>query len=382
MRKEEPPMKRLFINIGLVTGIMILAACGGSSSSDPAPVPTRSFYMGFTPWPYDATVAAVDTTYQKIQQDGDMIHHQIMQGIPWNEAFNSTAYSMNIEDDLNGRLAKAVMGQTVLLSIDSLDSSRTALANNWGAAGEEARTAPWDTRDFDSPEVITAYTNFALDLIGRFNPTYFNYGTEASELILSNITEYNKFVTFAQQVSANIKAVYPGVKLMISVALKSPGSAEMTLIENNIASMLPYIDVLGVSVYPYIFYNHANKGDPDNLPVDWLSQAQALAPTKPIAITETGWIAEDLIIPAFMVNVTSNEINQQKYVTRLLQESNQLSAEFVIWWSIIDYQALWEGVLGMNDLAAIWRDIGLYDELVQDRSGMAVWKQYLGRPKS
>jgi len=382
MRKEEPPMHLLFINIGLVTGIMILAACGGSSSSDPAPVPTRSFYMGFTPWPYDATVAAVDTTYQKIQQDGDMIHHQIMQGIPWNEAFNSTAYSMNIEDDLNGRLAKAVMGQTVLLSIDSLDSSRTALANNWGAAGEEARTAPWDTRDFDSPEVITAYTNFALDLIGRFNPTYFNYGTEASELILSNITEYNKFVTFAQQVSANIKAVYPGVKLMISVALKSPGSAEMTLIENNIASMLPYIDVLGVSVYPYIFYNHANKGDPDNLPVDWLSQAQALAPTKPIAITETGWIAEDLIIPAFMVNVTSNEINQQKYVTRLLQESNQLSAEFVIWWSIIDYQALWEGVLGMNDLAAIWRDIGLYDELVQDRSGMAVWKQYLGRPKS
>lgn len=374
-------MKGYTFKVTLFLGILLLSSCGGSSSTGTAPVDTRSFYMGFTPWPYDATSNAVNITYQKIQQDGDIVHHQIMQGIPWEEAFNSTPYPSGVENDLTLRLNQTVAGKTVLLSVDSLNSGRTALANDWADSGEVARVAPWDTRDFDSPEVITAYTNFALDLIARFDPAYFNYGTEASELILNDIGEYNKFITFAQQVSANIKAQYPNLKLMISVALKSPASAEMNLIKANIASILPYIDVLGVSVYPYIFYNHADKGNPDNLPADWLTQVSALAAGKPIAITETGWIAENLVISNFGVNVSSNETYQQKYVTRLLEESDQLSVEFVIWWSLIDFQALWEGALLQDDLAAIWRDTGLYDEQVQERSGLSVWKQYLGKTK-
>lgn len=337
--------------------------------------------MGFTPWPYDATVNAVNVTYQKIQQQGDLIHHQMMQGIPWDEAFNQIAYPQGVEDDLSGRLNQTLAGMKVLLSIDSLDSTRKALANNWGNNGEEARPAPWDSLSFDSPDVITAYTNFALDLIARFNPTHFNYGTEASELILNDLAQYTKFKVFAEQVYKNIKLQYPNLKLMLSVGLKSPSSSEMSTIQQNLADILPYVDVLGVSVYPYIFFNHADKGNPDNLPANWLSQVNQLAPGKPIAITETGWVAEDLVISVFSVNVASNEASQARYVARLLDESNQLSAEFVIWWSVIDFQALWEGVLLKDDLAAIWRDIGLYNEQVQARSGLTEWQQYLARSK-
>lgn len=337
--------------------------------------------MGFTPWPYDATLEAVNITYQNIQQDGDIIHHQLMQGIPWDEAFNQIAYPADVEDDLTMRLSQTVTGKAVLLSVDSLDAGREGLANNWGNGGEQPRVAPWDVRDFDSPEVIAAYSNFALDLIARFSPAYFNFGTEASELILNDLAKYEKFVVFAQQVSANIKAVYPDLKLLVSVAIKSPASADMVLIKDNIADILPYIDVLGISVYPYIFYSHADKGNPSTLPADWLSQAASLAPGKALGITETGWIAENLVIDFFSINVPSNEVYQQEYVTRLLDESNQLSMEFVIWWSAIDFQALWEGALVEDDIAAIWRDIGLYDEAVQPRSGLSDWQQYLGRPR-
>ncbi|VAW92448.1 hypothetical protein MNBD_GAMMA23-419 [hydrothermal vent metagenome] len=371
----------------LYISVLFLSGCGGGSSSPSPQTPpvveqTRSFYMGFTPWPYDATINAVNVTYQKIQQQGDLVHHQIMQGIPWDEAFNKAAYPQGVEDALTGRLNQTLAGTKVLLSIDSLDSTRKALANNWGNNGEEARPAPWDNRSFDNPDVITAYTNFALDLIARFNPTHFNYGTEASELILNDLAEYAKFKVFAEQVYKNIKLQYPNLKLMLSVGLKSPSSSEMNTIKQNLADILPYVDVLGVSVYPYIFFSHADKGNPDNLPSDWLSQVNQLAPSKPIAITETGWIAEDLVIPVFSVNVASNEANQAKYVARLLDESNQLSAEFVIWWSAIDFQALWEGVLLKDDLAAIWRDIGLYDEQVQARSGLSEWQEYLARSKN
>ncbi len=369
----------------LLVSIFILPACGGGASEPVSPPPTtektRNFYMGFTPWPYDATTNAVNITYQKIQQHGDIIHHQMMQGIPWDEAFNMQAYPVNVEGDITGRLNQTLAGKKILLSIDSLNASRTALANNWANSGEEPRATPWDTRDFDSPEVITAYTNFALDLINRFNPTYFNYGTEASELIINDLLQYNKFKIFAKEVYTNIKSQYPDLKLLISIALKSPASSEMALIKSNLTELLPYIDVLGISVYPYIFYSHADKGNPDNLPTDWLNQVTQLAQGKPVAITETGWIAEDLVINTFSINIPGNETYQRNYVTRLLDESNQLSAEFVIWWSLIDFQALWEGVLLRDDLAAIWRDTGLYNEQVQARSGLTDWQQYLDRTK-
>ncbi len=372
--------------IFFITLSFIISNCGGGSSTTSPPIqpPTvekRSFLMGFTPWPYDATIEAVNTTYEKAQQNGDIINHHIMQGIPWQQALDNTSYPANVEDEINSRISQTIAGKIILIELGSLNGLRTGLANNWGQNGEEARTVPWDSRNFDSPEVISAYSNFALDLIARFNPEYFNYGAEASELILSDINEFNKFKIFAQQVYANIKAQYPNIKLMISVALKSPDSNESSLLQQHIPELLDYVDVIGVSVYPYIFFNHNNKGDPANLPADWLTQITQIAPGKPVAITETGWIAENLVIDNFSVNVTSNETFQKNYVSRLLQESNNLNSEFVIWWSLIDYQALWEGVLNRDDLAAIWRDIGLYDEQVQPRSGLTAWQQYLARVK-
>ena len=43
--------------------------------------------------------------------------------------------------------------------------------------------------------------------------------------------------------------------------------------------------------------------------------------------------------------------------------------------------ALWENALGSDDLAAIWRDIGLYDEQLQARSALEVWDNALQRPR-
>ncbi len=359
---------------------LLIIGCGNTTST-PQSIEKRSFFMGFTPWPYDATIEAVNTTYEKVQQNADIINHPLMQGIPWQQALDNSAYPTAVENDIGGRISHTVAGKKILIELGSLNKSRTGLADNWGSNGGEARTAPWDSRDFDSPEVITAYSNFALDLIARFNPDYFNYGTEASELILSDMNEFKKFKFFAQQVYANIKAQYPNIKLMISVALKSPNSSDAALLRQHIPELLNYVDVIGVSVYPYIFFNHNNKGDPANLPADWLSQITQIAPGKPVAITETGWIAENLIINKFSVNVISNQAFQNDYVVRLLKESNKINAEFVIWWSLVDYQALWQGLLHQDDLAAIWRDIGLYDEQLQPRSGLSIWRQYLARSR-
>lgn len=375
---------------GVCLCALALFGCGGSGGSsnegtgnpDPEPLAeTRSFFMGFTPWPYDASIAAVDNTYDLVNQHGDMIAHQLIDGIPWEEAFQETALPTNVEGELNTRVNNTESSRAIYLALDAINFQRDGLANNWGASSNEPLPAPWDTRSFDDQEVIDAYTNFALDMIERFDPEYFSYASEASELLLNDPTGFVEFVVFAEAVYGNIKAAHPDLPILVSVAMKDPSSTNAAAIVAGFASIIDYMDMVGISVYPYVFFDHADRGDPANLPTDWLSQVTDLTDGKPVAITETGWIAESLEILTFGYAEESNTSFQASYVDTLLSAANALDAEFVIWWSLIDYDALWEGVLAEDDVAAIWRDIGLIDPMLNERPGLSSWDTYLSREK-
>ena len=360
-----------------------LISCGGSGGGTPATVTpveaARSFKMGFTPWLYDATTTAQDTTYSRLNTHGDMLKHHLMGGVPWQEAFDQTPYHVNFEGEISGRLSRTSADVDVFLAIDSLNSARDALTLYWGESQNMPLTGAWVNRSWSSPEVITAYINFASDMIDRFQPTHFEYATEISELILNNPAGYTDFLIFAQAVYSQLKVRYPNVKLMVSVALKSPASNEMQLIKASMPSIIPYTDVLGISVYPYAFFIHQDKGDPANLPADWLTQSTQISAGKPLAISETGWIAEDLDISTFGYSENSSEANQTAYLNLVLQNAQDMNMDFLIWWTVTDFDALWNGILGQDPVAKIWKDIGLYDENQRARSGLQVWDSWLAR---
>ena len=142
---------------------------------------TRPFQMGFTPWPYEATLEAVDWVYTEIQRQGDLVDQHIMGGIPWQEALEGASYADAVENELAFRLARS--NKPIYLAIDSLSNLRDGLAPYWSTSDNQPLPPPWDGRDFDHPEVAQAYISFATDLIERFDPIAFNYGTEASELV-------------------------------------------------------------------------------------------------------------------------------------------------------------------------------------------------------
>ncbi len=358
---------------------VFLSACGGSKKTQEAEE-TRSFKMGFTPWLYEASFAAQTLVYDEIQNNGDIVSHHLMGGIPWQEAFDQTAYPTDVENEIATRLNKTVAGKSVYLSIDSLNGLRTELAPNWGSTENEPRTGAWATRDFDSPEVITAYTNFALDMIGRFNPDYFNYAVEISVLMFGTPATYDKFVTFSAAVYTNIKAVHPNLPMLVSLSLKTPDNAEMQKTKADFARIKDYVDVVGISVYPYAFYDHTNKGDPATMPTDWLSQISTLAPNKPIAITEVGWAAEDLVIPSFSINVPVTAAQQNQFLNELFEQATNHNALFVIWFCLYDYDTLWSTVLASGDIARIWRDIGFYDGSLNPRASFDTWQTWYKRP--
>ncbi|MBN1551623.1 hypothetical protein JW979_09145 [bacterium] len=346
---------------------------------------SRNCYMGFTTWPYDVTTDAVLDTYQKIRDHGDIIAVHWDEGIPWPEAYDQRSYPYDLEYTLQFMQNQIGTDETVYLGISALNMSRNGMALYRGNSPNQPLPSPWSTYAFDDEHVITAYTNFCLDLIARFNPAYVNYSIEASELLFASPEKWNEFTVFMQEVSTRIKYEHPSLPLCLSIALKHPDSSEMLFLADRLREMLPYIDFLGGSVYPYIFYGLESGGDPAQLPLDWLYQLEELAQGKPTAITETGWIAEDLVIDSLGVSIAGTPEWQASYIDRLMWESDQMEMLFVIWFTIVDYDALWDTLPeSMKELALIWRDTGLYSSgsPPQPRIALNNWDQWLMRLKT
>lgn len=350
---------------------------------------TRSFYMGFTPWPYAATTQALADVYSFINSEGDLVAHHFQQGIPFTatNTLDFTTYHQNVQNEINDRISSTSSGKEIYLAIDSLNGARDDLTDLWEADSNMARTAPWNTRSFNDAEVITAYVNFSIAVIEKFRtnygalPEYFNYGSEISDLMINDPAKFSEFLTFAQTVYTTLKATYPTIQLMVSIALKTPGSTEMITAKNGFDQIKNYVDIVGISTYGYAFYSHSGKGNPENLPSDWISQVKIVAPGKPYAVVETGWIAENINISAYPLIETSNEDYQNKYVEKLFDAcNNDIDAEIIIWFTSYDYDTLWNDNLG-DDLSKIWVDTGLIDENFNERAALSTWRSWLSKQK-
>lgn len=340
---------------------------------------SRPFSMGFTPWPYEAEPAAVEDTYQKINQYGDIIAHHLGGGIPWGEALRGEPYSPALLAEIEGRISRTE--KPVYLAIESLNTGRNGLALYWGESENQPLEAPWSQRSWNHPDVIEAYIRFASDLIECFHPKYFNYGVEVSELIQNNPSGFQDFKVFAEAVYTRLKNRYPDLQLLVSVSLHGPCSEQSEAFRRQISELVPFVDILGISVYGYAFFDHAERGKPDHLPKNWFSQILSVSEGKPLAITETGWVAEPLEVPAFGLSVQAGPEDQQAYVEQLMQVGRQFQLAFVIWFSIVDYDKLWMGPMNSDPLAAIWRDTGLFDEHLEPRPALATWSSWLEKPK-
>jgi len=376
--------KLLFIAV-----VLILTGCGGSGSDTGGSngQPTRSFKMGFTPWPYAATIDAVNDIYSFIDDSSDMIAHHMDSGVPWNEAItpnNFDNYGQNVKDEVNDRVSRTSLmsNKTVYLAVSPFSSARDDIAAYWNTAANQPRVSPWDTLDIGNDFVISAYANYVEELIKKFNPTHVNYAIEINEYYhnRSSIAERDNLDYFVVNVYSYLKNLYPDIKFMTSFVLTSPGSSKMQETAELFQRIKDYNDVIGISIYPYAFFSHADKGDPANLPADWISQITSIAPSKPYFIAETGFIAEPLSIPAFGLDVVADEDKQDLYLDMLFTEADRLNMEGIVWFTAYDFDDLWASNLN-DDLSLIWRDTGLKDGNQIARKSLSTWNQWLSYPR-
>ncbi|MBN1500231.1 MAG: hypothetical protein JW982_08750 [Spirochaetes bacterium] len=438
--------------IFILCTFLILSCLDNSSTTNPAE--TRSFYMGFTTWPYALAAAAVDDVFSKVKDSsyGDITALHYMNGVPWTTADTDlyhpedldTVYSAPIKNDINERLIATAPSKVLYIAVDSINSTRSGINKTFGGGDPGI--------PFNSANAEKAFVNYAVYLLyevftyytanGYVLPEiYFNYGSEATDLIVKgfnsgdgtfDLTQWNNFVDFSGYIYGslnNYSLPYPGAqvdddvaftafmnsaKLMVSVALKSPEDATAgnivsgtTLIDPSekirllFADMLSYIDIVGVSTYGYIFYDSQYggtnpdtfRGDPSQLPADWLSQINSIAPGKPAAITETGWISEDYdVLMNGTYVIQSNTDRQNAYMSKMLADADALNMEFVIMFTIADYFPLWNTFDAPTQLASLtWLTTGLFEVAPASGSGpftltpkpaWTTWQNWLVKSKN
>lgn len=384
MRSKEVVMKRLVS--GAIAVCLVLALGLFTAVAAFAETSVRFPLLGFTPMPFDASPdlaeqdAVFDVVYETIRVHGNIITHHFDEGVPWQEALEGRSeYHPNVEANIANRLARRLPNQKVYLALTPFAFDRRNLAGNWGAESGEPRTGDWADRDFGDLEVLIAYYHFCRDMIRRFEPDYFNYAIEANRWAdETDPDRFGDFWVFATWIYLGLKNEFPDLPVFLSVIVDN--DEEFARQRPFTELLLVLSDYVAVSTYPYL--QGLADGDPMNLPEDWFARLRDLAPGKPYAVAETGFLAEDLVwqLEQGSFTIPGSSQGQNLYLNLLLNDAVTAEAQFVVWFVPIDYDALWARISGnpeIDPIFAVWRDTGLIDGSFQPRLALFTWDIWL-----
>ncbi|MFO0611481.1 MAG: hypothetical protein U0414_02750 [Polyangiaceae bacterium] len=380
----------------LTAGIAVVAAVGCASCAAPPAGSTatstsssggaaRSFDMGFTPWPYDATVEAIDWTWSTLRADGDLVSQHIEEGVPWIEAASGAPFPASFEALIADRKKRAA-GMKQLLSVNALDLSRTHLAGLRTDQLNAPLPPPWNAYALDDPAVISAYLAYVRRMIDRLEPTYVQTGIEVNLLRRDGDAEaWAAFVRLQCSVYKGLKAA--GYAQPISVSLVSTPFYKPELYDKNpnlvahraaLKDLEPCVDLVAWSVYPFMSGLLAN-----DVPDDYFPSFLGLT-SKPQGISESGFPAETWSLPNGPTWESTPE-KQRRFADQLLRAAAERHLAFVVWFPLRDYDALWSkptsaGGLGQDAVSIVWRDSGLYDPAGLKRAAGARWSEAFSVP--
>jgi hypothetical protein len=364
------------IKILLLFFLFTINACSKKSQEEPS----RTFFMGVTPWPADFTAGEVDNAYSFINNHCDLVSHHFDEGIPYEEAYNNKGWPAALVADINTRKTKTAAGKKILLSSSALALNRKQKASysSFSQTINATVKSQWEALPVNDPKVVTAYSNYIIYLAENFNPSYINYGVESNNNEW-NSTDFALYKDFLSQVFIKIKAAYPAIPVMISLMVNE------TVESLSFATqLLPYTDYIALSAYPYTLVSSSVNGNtnPALFPADYFTRYIQLDSGKPLCFAETAYIAEPLVLSSFGLNKQGNEQWQDDYLQKVLNLLNERKGKFIIWFCHKDYDAGNNTLRNMGlyqELFSFWEDTGLIDENNRTRFSYNTWLTWMQR---
>jgi hypothetical protein len=196
-------------------------------------------------------------------------------------------------------------------------------------------------------------------------------------LVTQNPSKWNEYLDLHQYIYTNLKSSYPSLILFSSIQGSyildgQIASVDYSAQHQALTALLPYEDIFAISIYPY-----ATDIGTAGIPQDLFDKLKTFSAGKPMAIAETGYIAQSLSLTSPVAFFPSDAVKQNNYISFILQQAEMYRFLFVNNFILRDYDKLWQQSGGIADISALWRDTGLYDENGNERPALSTWKEWL-----
>lgn len=357
----------------VVCSLMIWMPCEG------APQPP---VFGFTPFPYDLTPEAEDTTRGLIVPNSNLYALHLDDGIPWQEALTDRPYPNRIQQEWDKWARQLPQDHAIYLGLAPLGKDRKTLAP---AKGErDGLPLPEALRGlaFDDPKIKTAYLNYARRAVRQFHPDFLNLGIEAGELAARDGGKnWPRFEALYNHVRGELKKEFPALKIGVSFGLQSLTDRQVAA---RVKALADNSDYLGLSFYPHLSAFGEKLGAPP-LPAGNAAWREPLAwvktfTNKPIALCETGYSSQGAEIERWDFSFVGSPAAQADYVRDLIDLAHRDGYLFVVWFLVADYDRLYARMAAEPDAEAnlMWRNVGFFDANLQPKPAWKVWQSYGG----
>ncbi|MBD3402494.1 hypothetical protein GF420_06340 [candidate division GN15 bacterium] len=369
------------LSAALLTGLACSDDDNPTGGGDIDTTNARSYYLGYTPFPYDVTSQAVQYSYSRIAAETDIVAHHFDDGIPWPEALRGEAFHSNIMNDWQHRVDAAPAGHAIYLALTPISINRDDLAPYKGESPDMALPSPWDSYGFDHDSVKVAYTSYCRRAIDFFSPEFVAIGIEVNLLAKSDTGNlmWADYVELHRHVYQQLKGEYPSLPIMVSFTgmdlIDGFTDADHAVQSQAFADVIGYTDYYGLSMHTVISAFMA-----DSLPPRVLDSVFSLS-GKPIAICETSYPAESFSVLGGSLQFNGSPTKQDQFFADLFTACDQYGCEFIINFVIRDYDALWLAMGSPDDINKLWRDTGFYDEDGNARPVLTRWLEALARTR-
>jgi hypothetical protein len=285
-----------------------------------------------------------------LAQDVDIVEiHQEFYGLPWSGFADGGTPPPEWVATMQ-RIAAAVAGQPVFLSVTMLNGERDSLAartviqggtvqseDHWAAHCYDFATAP------DGATMREAYLAYVHWMIDLFAPTYLNIAVEVNLFFENCPTAVDGLIGVANAAYEATKAQDPQTVVFPSIQIDhlygySPDSCpdaglrqqcfdahyqQIAPLERDRFAMSTYLP-LGVGTTP---------GD---VPSDWFTRGASRGGERPL-VAETGWNSSSLVArtrdgTCFTV-FTNTEADEAAYLDLVLNAAQDAGMDLVNWWS-------------------------------------------------
>ena len=231
-------------------------------------------------------------------------------------------------------------------------------------------------RSIAEPAVQAAYQRYVLALDSLLHPEYLGLALETNLIReAAPARVYDALHTMLGATATALRARHTGARLLVSVQVdvawgRLPPANGYRGIARDLADF-PFLDVVGLSAYPYL----AGFAAPEDVPADYYARIEAES-RKGVLVTEGGWSS------ASVPGSESSPEEQARWIARQMQLADSARALAVLQIPFTDLDmSAWGGATAESQTLALFSHLGLVDTQLRPKPALAVWDSVFKRPR-